>query len=67
MHVVLRLIGTSVLIVGTGDVHVVASGRVEYILLHVVLVSHATLLLYNHRQEDISKVGVALAFTRRIS
>ena len=47
--------------------HVVAAGWVEHILLHEVLVFHATLLFYNHGENHVAQIAVAFAFARSIA
>ena len=67
MHVIFRLVRTAVLVVGAGNMHVVASGRLEHVLLHEVLVLHSALLLDNHRENHVAQIAVAFALARRIT
>ena len=47
--------------------HVVASGRLEHVLLHEVLVLHSALLLDNHRENHVAQIAVTFTLARSIT
>ena len=67
MHIIYRLVFSTVFQVVARYVEVVASCRIQNIALHEVVVAHARALLYNERQQRIAYVAVALCRSGRVA